>query len=333
MAQVTFSTVCNAFYRHMITPKKAGISRRLLNYVIEDENIVNEKGQPYFIQRKEYTEFFNGTKNLYPILRNSVSYYSVRQNIEDNISDLFDDLIKEDEHELVAKELLEALKLDNEIDANLKSEIESLDINDPYSIVAKIYIYALGNNNKTVSAPKKAEVVTPKDPEEAINEIIKLLGDLPKPVALDIPPEISATEMVYVSAILEAFAEDSGVLLVSQDELISKSEYAKYKRQFDRYRREYYAAESIRESIKDTKLLKDKDYFEELENEAYDAVIDKVEEPAATSYDRMTKVLSHATTITLSSLLARIPNWVRSNEKKGLCHILVNEERVKWKDD
>lgn len=317
----------------MITPKKAGIARSLLSYVINDENVHNEKGEPYIIDRKEYTGFFDGTINLHNNLRSSVSFYSVRENIETNLSDLFDELIKEDEHDKVALELLEALNYDDAIDTKLKTEIQSIDISDPYSIVAKIYIYALGNNNKTGTVIKKLPLVSDINPEKTVDEIIKLLSQLPKPVVIDIPAEITAAEMIYVSAILEAFAEDSGVSLISQDELISKAEYSKYKRQFDRYRREYYAAESIRESIKDTKLLKDKDYFEELENETFDAVIDKVEEPASTSYERMTKVLSHATTITLSSLLAKIPDWVKSNEKKGLCHILVNEERIKWKDE
>ena len=45
----------------------------------------------------------------------------------------------------------------------------------------------------------------------------------------------------------------------------------------------------------------------------------------------MKSVLQHVTTVELSSLLARVPGLVGGAQKKGLCHILVNEERIKWK--
>lgn len=334
MANITFSNVCHVFYNHMINPKKATISRALLSFIIDDENVKDEKGNEYIIDRKEYYQFFEGQANVYPNIRTApYSFVSVFKNIIDNFSDLFDSYINENEHENVATDLLELLKEDTSIDSEEKNEILNLDLNDPYEIAARIFIHSLNNPNKTSIEPIKPLLNEEVSPKELIEEVVDILGKLPKPIMIDIPTEISLAEMTYVSAIMEAFAEDAGVSIITQNELVSKEEYSRYKRQFNRYRREYYAAETIRESVKDTKLLNDGDYFEDLKNETYDSVIDKVDEPARTSYERMTKVLSHATTITLSSLLAKIPNWIEANEKKGLCHMLVNEERIKWKNE
>ena len=113
----------------------------------------------------------------------------------------------------------------------------------------------------------------------------------------------------------------------------TKDEYKKYKAQFDRHRKEYYAAESIRESLKDTRYVRIKDTFDDLKEDMYVAVIDVVEESATTSYERMKKVLQHATSVPLDSFLMKIPGWIKGEERKGLCHILVNEERFNWKNE
>lgn len=47
----------------------------------------------------------------------------------------------------------------------------------------------------------------------------------------------------------------------------------------------------------------------------------------------MTETLQYITTVSLSNLIAQIPGWVQASQKKGLCHMLVNEERMRWKDE
>ena len=129
---------------------------------------------------------------------------------------------------------------------------------------------------------------------------------------------------------MEAFAEDAGVDLIVEDELISKEDYKKYKNQLSRYCADFYKAESIRESLKDTKLDGEIATFKKLENDTYDAIIDKVEESYPTSYKRMTTVLAHVKTVSLHSLIPI--EWLGNSEKKGICHILVNEGKIRWKE-
>jgi hypothetical protein len=30
------------------------------------------------------------------------------------------------------------------------------------------------------------------------------------------------------------------------------------------------------------------------------------------------------------SLLSNIPNWIGNSEKKGVCHMLVNDGKIRW---
>lgn len=228
--------------------------------------------------------------------------------------------------------MLILLEADDFISEDLKKEIQELDINDPYTIVAKIFIYAIKNNNE------RDYVEIPKIEKKTINDTIKsindLFGKLPERVVLDIPSDVTDQELNYVREILDAISERTGVSLSVPADLKGNPALKKFSDLFDRSRREYYAAEGIRESLKDTGLLDERDEFEVLKNEAHDAVVDMfIDYTYSDSLDCMIKVLNHITHVELRSLIATIPGWVQVSEKKGLCHILVNEKEMTWKDE
>ncbi len=329
MAQITFSDVCKAFETHAKTDNMSFISRRLLKLITDQDGVLDNKGNKYHFKPKELIEFFRGQLDIYPNIRTAAKNYSIAAKVDFDFEDACDDLLEEDKFDNVLENLVKLVKNDSKLTKAEKKEMLSADNYDLLRIGPKIFLYSLQNNNNTNPKPKKAK--KPATIEGALDALKELIKKFPKPVAIEVPEEIGVTEMVYVSAILEAFAEDAGVSVISQGELISKSEYSKYKTKLDRYRMDYYKAESIKESLKDTKLLSENSLFEKLEDETYDSIIDKVEDEYSTSFERMNSVLQHVTTVELSSLLAKIPDLVGSSQKKGLCHILVNEERIKWK--
>ena len=335
MAAIIFSDICLAFKKYTKLNKDkcmTPIARRLLDYFTLNENIKNEKGEEYIIQPKEYIQFFKGEKDIYPNIKNGLNLYEIVSDIELSMSDAFDDLIFEDNYVDLATELLNLLENDEFISKELKEEIQEIDINDPYTIVAKVFIYALKNNND------RNYVATPKIEKRTINDTIKSINDLfeklPEKVVLDIPSDVTDQELNYVREILDAISERTGVSLSVPSDLKSNPALKKYSDLFDRSRREYYAAEGIRESLKDTGLMDEKNEFEVLKNEAHDAVVDLfVDYTYSDSLECMIKVLNHITHVELRSLIATIPGWVQVSEKKGLCHILVNEKEMTWKDE
>lgn len=329
MFVITFSDVCKAFGAHAKTDSMSVISRRLLKLITDQDGVVNEKGEKYRIQNKELIELFRGELDIFPNIRAAAKNYKIAAKVDFDFEDACDYLLDEDKFDEVQKELIRLINSDTVLSQTEKNSMINVGSGDLLSIGPGVLLYSLQNNNNTKPKAKKAK--KPATIEGTLDALKELIDKFPKPIAIDVPEEISVTEMVYVSAILEAFAEDAGVSVISQGELITKAEYSKYKDKLDRYRMDYYKAESIKESLKDTKLESENGLFEKLEDETYDSIIDKVEDDYSNSYERMKNVLQHVTTVELSSLLARVPGLVGGAQRKGLCHILVNEERIKWK--
>lgn len=326
LGKVTFSSFCKAFTAHSEkTPSH--ISRRLLKLITDVNSVKNRSGNRYSFKSKELLEFLNGESRIYERIIKATENEVVKNHIRMDFEDACCDLLDFDSYDLVYDDLKKQVKNDDTLSPESKKQLlggrEDLISNGP-----DIFIYAIGNDNLT--NPKKAKIKKELSTSEIQKRIIELVKKYPKPLQIKVPNEITADEMTYVSAILEAFAEDAGVDVILEDELISKENYRKYKNKLDRYRSDFYRAESIRESLKDTKLETEVGVFKELEDDTYNGIIDKVEEDYPTSFARMTSVLNHVTTISLQSLIAS--SWVGSSEKKGICHILVNEGRIWWKE-
>ena len=63
----------------------------------------------------------------------------------------------------------------------------------------------------------------------------------------------------------------------------------------------------------------------------YMMVIDTCDAEYDNGYERMKAVIQHATTVPLSSNTEdRMLRWVGPGEKKGACHMLVNDEKLYW---
>ena len=94
-------------------------------------------------------------------------------------------------------------------------------------------------------------------------------------------------------------------------------------------RKAYYSAASVQRSVREIftdgeqqfVALKD-DAFEGIEPTYYD-------DSYSTGYDRLRAVLEKITNTTLSkSTLVNIAGLINNLEKKGICHMLVNDERI-----
>lgn len=327
LEQITFSSICKLLRTHS-EKDMSTISRNLLKLITDCDEVKDIKGQKYCFKPKELIEFFNGEASIYPNIKNSIKSKTVQNHIEFCFEDLIDKLLGKDKKRQneVYKELIKLINEDTTIDLDIKKSFLQCKFLD--SLGAKVFIYAIKNENKTTL--KKGKTKKELSIQETQNRIIKLIKKLPKPIQIDIPKEINESEITYVAAILEAFAEDAEVDVITKDDLISKEKYKKYKEKLDRFRADFYKAESIRESLKDSDLEKQIGTFQKLEDDTYDAIIDKVEEEYQTSYKRLISVLNHVTTVSLNSLISAV-NWIGNSEKKGICHILVNEKRIKWK--
>lgn len=96
-------------------------------------------------------------------------------------------------------------------------------------------------------------------------------------------------------------------------------------------RKEYYAAETIRRGTREVFKESDSDQFELLKEETYDGIFDIHSQDYKSGYDRLLKVMTQVSAIQINKYsLSKLPEWIGNKEKKGVCHILVNDGRISW---
>ena len=139
------------------------------------------------------------------------------------------------------------------------------------------------------------------------------------------PTNFESGEAIYIAELLKAYAEAEKTSSLTIDNLPLK-----YKKEFDRHRQDYFNAESVHRRMRETYLSEEND-FEMLKNETYDGIIDTHSMPYSNGYERLLKVLQQAVNLQQGkSLLWQLPKWIGASEKKGVCHILVNEKEITW---
>ena len=144
---------------------------------------------------------------------------------------------------------------------------------------------------------------------------------IPKP-QLETPEKIDESETRYINALLRVYSEDAGTLFSSPETLD-----VKYLEKFRRHRIAYFSAEAIRREVRDTTV--NSDDFERLKDEVYEGVIETYEKYHVSCLEKLGEVLSQATRLPLNNnILSYSLHWVGNTEKKGLCHMLVNDDKL-----
>ncbi len=146
------------------------------------------------------------------------------------------------------------------------------------------------------------------------------------PAPLKPTDTIEVVEMPYISALLEAYSDE---LKVKIDTAKSLEAYGHYFKHLNRQRKDYYSAETIRRFVRDT--LTDSQQFDILKEEIYNGIIDTHEQKYDSGYKRLVEDLKQASvTNTSKSMLDSKLHCIGNSERKGVCHMLVNDEKLRW---
>ena len=139
------------------------------------------------------------------------------------------------------------------------------------------------------------------------------------PAPLSPSAEIDPEEMEYVSALLAAYSEELGMIIDTPKALEA---YERFFSHFNRQRKDYYSAETIRRFVRDTLISSFQ--FDVLKEEIYNGIIDVHEQDYSTGYKRLVADLQQAAiTNTSKSLLDSKLHCIGNCERKGVCHMLV----------
>ncbi len=134
-------------------------------------------------------------------------------------------------------------------------------------------------------------------------------------------------DLPYVVELLKVYSNLSGTTIKNIKEL---KVYPEYEKHFSEQNRCYYSAEAMRRLVRD--LFTDgEEHFNILKDEIFDSIYETyVDLSLGDGYQRLKNVLEIVTKANLNStILLNIKGLVTIKEKKGICHILVNEGRIK----
>lgn len=154
---------------------------------------------------------------------------------------------------------------------------------------------------------------------------VRFGGGLPPRLEDEAPPEVAASEeRFYIQQILLAIGDKENVEV--DDNWLSANSY--YQKNLKRQRERFYSAESLRNFSRDNVPP---GTYESLQEDIYLGVVDICEMDYGDGFERMTTTVNHSSSLPVESSPLR--SVTRLKDKQGVCHQLVNEQKLKWVED
>ncbi|GAA0753621.1 ABC-three component system protein [Clostridium sartagoforme] len=326
---LNFSSYARAIEKGMLNPDHTEITRLLLGFIVDRADVTNKNGQQYNIDNPQAHQWWYQKEEIPKNIKKAAG----RLDIQATASDYFDENIlnvlsqpKDADTYDALRDLINKQEMAVETRTNLLQLLSNNELSD---FLAQTFILAIQKQNKLSKAP------TPSISTVSILEDVKKLQELfshyPKPLTLIPPEDLEEHEMVYVHELFAAYADAEGLEDFSKEDLVK---YKRYRRDFLYQRKEYYAAESIRQSVRDTLMPIEYKEFDVLKQETLSGIRPVHNRYYPNGFERLNSVMAHATVIKVNkSLLTQLPGWIGAEETMGVCHMLVNDGEIKWVDD
>ncbi len=166
------------------------------------------------------------------------------------------------------------------------------------------------------------------DPFEALKSAEALLATLPAPTQVEPPEQPLLEEQPYISELYAAYGDKEGVADFSEEHL---PQYGEYGEDIKERRIDYFAAESIRRGVSELYSGEYASQFDVLKDETFDGVKNTARKTFPNGYERMLGVMEQAVLIQVKKyILSQSPNWISNRIKMGICHFLVNDNKLRW---
>lgn len=155
------------------------------------------------------------------------------------------------------------------------------------------------------------------------NHFIRFGGKLPPRKNIEVPDIKDDEHLRYIIQLVKAYDSAHSEVIKGTTE-IPKS----YSRHFKDARKGFYKAEELRVLIRDN--LPD-EIFENLKEDVYDGIINIYENEYDDSFKKVKSVENEASKLVIDS--NPLKEICRPIDKKGLCHHLVNDNKISWVDE
>ncbi len=330
------NTLCFATYTKNLklalveTMSDEELVRTLLDCILSKVSLLNKNGNPFDTSKSIASEYLSRKRPIPRAIKDSVDTVkdSATQYFADRILPLIDPIHMED--------LIDAqtslLQNDFSIAKNAKTSLLSISHSEPAVYLSKLYLFALTRPNKEKKPQDLPVAFSKKFTMEDVALINQKLALIEAPERLTPPDNVADEELRYVSELLAAYADASRRDTLTQADL-SDPKLREFQKDFSKQRKNFYAAETIRRASRDSLANYGIKAFQSLKDETYAGIEETLDDYYETGFRRLKAVMERVGILTLSkSMLLKIPNWVGIEERKGICHFLVNDGKVQWVD-
>lgn len=327
MQAFNYGSYARAFELGVSKPNMTKIAKALFYPIVEAEDVVNRAQNYYVVDSKYAKAWYEQTQDI-PV---NIKMAAGRKDIVDGIGNYFAKkvlgVVTNQLQEAAMFAAMTALVRDSDLLQEQKDELFQYYEKDRAKFLGRAFLYAVIGDNT-----KKSPFVIEEPVEEDIRKFKELVKKShQKPKALQPPKEIEDHELGYVRELYRVYQEISGEEYVRPEDLDGQP---RLRKDFDKQRKDYYKAETIHRELRDTIRLDETASFDLLKDEMYEGVITTRDKDYNNGFDRMTAVMEHASIVPLpQNLQDRLLDWVGAAEKKGVCHMLVNDKRLSWMED
>ncbi|MGX7140032.1 ABC-three component system protein [Facklamia languida] len=309
-----------SLYLSVIYPYLAGEKSRVefvreyFDYCMENDPNGQINNPLYNLQDDYVNRIFSGAK---PLSKKSAN--------------IIINLLSKERHSLFFEEnsTLDALEsLEEDLSQYIPID-KSIDTSDNCFDIVKSILTSISRGDYLKIEPEKINIKNLKDIEVSIVDGQLVFNDsrIAPGEIISVPKDYADQEMVYIKALFDAYSDEYSTR-ISKENLHTCPQ--KYLNNFNDQRKNYYSAESVNRFVRDG-ILDGEDHFDMLVEETYDGLTETIESEYDNGYKRLCETLKQVSQISLNgAILAQIPVLINNKVRKGICHILVNNERFKW---
>jgi hypothetical protein len=143
-----------------------------------------------------------------------------------------------------------------------------------------------------------------------------------RPPATPAPTNMQPEELRYVTYLLAAYGDNLRKRILDVTSLTNHPEHSQH---FQRARTDFYMAESLNRFYRDQLLP---GAFENVKRQVLDGVIETANDNHACGYTRVKATVQAALLVPLSQ--NDYTPYVEPGDRKGICHHLANDDKLKW---
>lgn len=326
---LNYKSYYEAFKIGVINNGFTNVAKILFSPIFKDQTICDENNVPYAVDNQNASKWGNGSVPIQTEIQQAVGDNDM---LEKMITYFDDKVVPMEISDALKDEMLDAMvELVNNCDLKPTAKKRLMKYYEDGAIgefLARVFQRALlGDNKVAPSKKKKSASDKQSDSLDEFNGVIR--GKLTKPQAV-VPATIQPDELGYVSELYAAYSDAYQVPVSNPDDLDSIN----CREHFDRQRKNYYLAEIIHEKTRDSFRQGESDNFETLKDEIEVGVyLVSHDSSYPDGLKKANAVLDKAGGLPISyNTQDALFNWIGPGEKQGVCHMLVNEERLEWVD-